>query len=682
MKLKNIFLTGIALTAVTACSDYLDVDTPSKYSPEYVFSSTSEADRALNGVYTTLLSNNAWGNAFINTLVLNSDVDYYANSSESSSTNSPKRFDVQPDGSTMKNVWNQAYSAIESANNYVYNLEHSSVYSPDVDLEDYEEYTQMVGEAKVIRAMFYDELCWYWGDVPFTMTPTYQDNEFLPDVVSRDTIRMRLINDLKAAAPQMQMSADLSDGVERISKEACWAMIARLALNAGGYSLRPDGNTYGKMERPSNYKEFYQIARVYADSVIQSGSHALSNDYRDVFINECNYSVVSSDDVIFEIPFAKEANGNIGYYQGPSVSFGSDGITTSHNWGKSSGSVGLEAFYRYSFDEEDVRLNHIDGMWSYTGLSVPSIRNSYTTYNNKWSKLWNTAGTGNETEGNTGINYPYLRYADVLLMFAEADNEINEGPTEDAKQALKTVRERAFRNASDASDKVDAYVDALSSKDDFLKAVLNERKWEFAGENMRWKDLVRNNIYNQELYWTFLRYYSIAEEASGSSDFIESVEHHDGVDEGRYSADLPRAMFYKVTTSANSRGTDVSFFPYGNYPNSTLDVLAIYNPYHGTDAEGHTFLNPDQAIWSEADFYQWWNDDLGCPVNQVLYSLYGYIRGDATGSIFFIDNGVQSEIQFNGTQNPTNMPVVRYILPYPQDIIERGGGAYTNSYGY
>lgn len=678
MKLKNIFLTGLALTAVTACSDYLDVDSPSKYSPEYVFSNTSEADRALNGVYEQLLVNNAYGKAFTYDLVLNSDVDFASNSSESSGTNNPKRFDVQPDGSTIKNVWNAAYQGIETANNFIYNMENSSVYSPDVDLEDYEEYTQMVGEAKVIRAMFYDELCWYWGDVPFSVTPTYQDNVFLPDVVSRDTIRLRLINDLKAAAPLMKMSADLSDGVERISKEACWAMIARLALNAGGYSLRPDGNTYGKMERPADYKSFYQIAKAYADSVIQSGSHKLSKAYRDVFIDECNYTVASGDDPIFEIPFAKEANGTIGYYQGPEVE-SSDGETL-HNWGECKGSAGLEAFYRYSFDEEDARLAYLDGMWSYTAQSVPDPRNSYTNFDNKWSKLWNTAGTGSETTDDTGINYPYLRYADVLLMFAEADNEINEGPTDEAKEALKTVRERAFRDAADKSEKVDTYVDALATKDDFLKAVLDERKWEFAGENMRWKDLARNNIYNQELYWTFLRYYAIAMEQGGpGSEYIDAVEAHDGMEEGRYANDLPVDMWYEVITNPQDKNI---------YPNLSLDILSIGNLYH--KAEKNSLPDPTTTDgWTKVGgdagnglYAGWYDEGVSSPKAQVLYSLFGFIRADTNGNVSFISNGSQNDIQFNGTESPANMPVVRYILPYPQDIIERGGGAYTNSYGY
>lgn len=680
MKLKNIFLTGLAMTALAACNDYLDVDTPSKYTPDYVFSSTTEADRALNGVYAQLLEGNTYGNAFTNSLILNSDVDFASNSSSSTGTNNPKRFDVTAESSTAKNVWNAVYQGVEYANEFIYNLNNSDSYTRD-NLEDYLEYAQMEGEAKVIRAMFYDELCWYWGDVPFTMTPTPANDSFLPEVVSRDTIRMRLINDLKGAALNMKMSSELSDGVERISKEACWAMIARLALNAGGYSLRPDGTTYGKMERPSNYKEFYQIARAYADSVIQSGSHALSKDYRDVFIDECNYTVASGDDPIFEIPFAKDASGNIGYSQGPTATVSSDGVNTLHNWGICNGGVRTTSFYRYSFDESDARLAYLDGMFYYSALNVATIRNDYTVHNNKWSKLWNTGGTGSDTEGNTGINYPYLRYADVLLMFAEADNEINEGPTAEAKQALKTVRERAFRGAENSSEKVDAYVDALSTKADFLKAVLDERKWEFAGENMRWKDLVRNNIYNQELYWTFLRYYSVAEESGGSSDYIESVEKHDGVESERYTADMPHNIIYKAVTNAESRSADLSqYYPFGNFPNQTQDVVVIYNPYHAMDSEGHSITKPD-GTWTEVAFYDWWTD-AGYPKAQVLYSLMGFMVGDEMGQIYFINNGAQTEMVFNGTQNPTNLPVVRYILPYPQDAIERSSGAYTNSYGY
>lgn len=672
MKLKNIFLAGLGIAMMSSCNDYLDVDSPSKYSPDYVFSTTTEANRALNGVYAQLLSNNAWGNAYVNSLVLNSDVDFASNAGQYSGTNNPKRFDVTSDGGTMKSVWEAAYQGVEYANNFVYNLEKSPAYL-NAEIDDKMEYDQMLGEAKVIRAMFYNELCWYFGDVPFTLIPTYSNTSFITPIESRDSIRATLIRDLATAAPKMKFAENLTNGVERVSKEACWAMIARLALTAGGYSLRPDGNSYGKMERPSNYRDFYNTAMIYADSVIISQKHKLDKNFQDVFVDECNYIVNSGDDVIFEIPFAKEANGNIGYYQGPTVSNNSGGLVTDHNWGQSNGGARVEAFYRFSFDEEDARRDYVNGMWYYDGLSVPKIRADYTVHNNKWSKLWNTSGMGPDKGGNTGINYPYLRYADVLLMYAEAANEVKNGPTTEAIEALCQVRDRAFRNSSNKDAKVKTYVDGFKTKEAFLKAVLNERKWEFAGENMRWKDLVRNNTYNEELYWTFLRYWMAAEEAGGSCDFTEAVEKHDGVAPGKYEKDLPRNTYYKIIANP----LDKTY-----YPNTTLDVLQIYNRYNGQemgeDGSYHSVTKPG-SDWSQQDFFAWWNDN-GYPTNQVLYSLFGYIRGDEGGGMYLINNGAQQRISSVTEVTPANLPVVRYILPFPQDICTRAG--YKNQYGY
>ena len=83
-------------------------------------------------------------------------------------------------------------------------------------------------------------------------------------------------------------------------------------------------------------------------------------------------------------------------------------------------------------------------------------------------------------------------------MYAEAENEVNEGPTEDEYNALKKVHNRAFSGNKTSS--IEWYDNAMNSKEDFLNAVLTERKFEFPGENMRWKDLVRNNQYSEKLF--------------------------------------------------------------------------------------------------------------------------------------------------------------------------------------
>ena len=95
-------------------------------------------------------------------------------------------------------------------------------------------------------------------------------------------------------------------------------------------------------------------------------------------------------------------------------------------------------------------------------------------------------------------NDPLIRYADILLMYAEAVNELY-GPRDDAKEALKRVRRRAF-DAAQWTDKVESYVESLTNETDFFQAVMDERKWEFGGEGIRKYDLARWNKYGEVIY--------------------------------------------------------------------------------------------------------------------------------------------------------------------------------------
>lgn len=679
MKIKNIFFVGIALAGLTSCNDYLSVDAPSKYDNTYVFSNVNEINRALNGVYAQLLSGSTYGDNYLTTFCMNSDVDYTTNSSEQSTNNSFRRFDCTSDASNLRSTWNAVYQGIEYANNFIYQLEKSPLYTPDNS--DYAALQQQMGEAKVIRAMFYHDLMWLWGDVPFSFTPSSEAKDYVMPVMSRDEINMKLIEDLESIAPKMQYAHSMKDGVERVSKEFAWAMIARIAMTAGGYSLRPDvsGNSYGTMQRPANYKDFYQLAHQYCDSIIKSGTHKLNNSYPQVFVNECNYTVVNDDDPIFEIPFTKNTSGNIGYLHGPRLNMnGNIGVGS---WGGASSNAQVSFFYRYSFDQRDLRLKYIDGLWAYTSTTNGAGQDSiavnpnftYTLYNNKWSKLWSTTGLGSATEGGDGINFPYMRYTDVLLMNAEALNEL-EGPNDEAKENLMTVRRRAF-DPTDQPQMVNAYVDSVSAtKESFLTAILNERKWEFGGENMRWKDLVRNNKYSEALYYQFLRYLIVAEFVGGSSsDYEDAVEAYDNVTAHKeYLSYMPTNIFWRRTSNPNNPSV---------FPNTSIDVLEVYNPWWQTVRPQDD--NTNNIHWQGSDVLGWWNDGAGAPQNQVLYSLYGFMRGDVNGNIFMIDgNGSPIPMPHPNSVNVSNLPVVRYILPYPRDIIQRSAGAYKNYYGY
>lgn len=702
MKIKNIFLTGIAALSLTSCNDFLDVEAPSAYTEEFVFSQKNEMERALNGVYAQALVNNLYGNAYQSTFVLNSDVDMQISSNNAHAHDSYSRFDCDDQGSGVYSFWTAAYQLVEYANKFIRSAEASTFYA-----QGDREVMQWIGEAKCLRAMVYHDLVVMYGDIPFTMEPSAEmGTDFVIPVVERETIQAAIIEDLKNAAASM--SSTKSTTVERCSKEFAQALIARIALTAGGYSLHPDksdNKSYGKMQRPDNYREFYKTAMDYADSVIVAGTHALNASYQDVFINECNYQVVGGDDVIFEIPFAKESTGNTGYLQGPSYS-AYEGKTVGV-WGAASGNARLNAFYRFMFRENDKRREFVNGLWYYSyytnaeGNLADSvyIRNDYTVHNNKWSKLWTSEGSalGNETSGATGINYPYMRYADVLLMYAEAANELNGGPTEKAVDCLTKVHSRAFDDGD-----AEFITQAQASKDDFQTAVLNERKWEFAGENSRWRDLVRTNTYARELVYCFLRYYSVGMQNAGSSiGYEDDINLHDAACSGNtdgYIDRLPERIYfhpYKIE-EANAYGLrmykaqlygydlDESSNVVQKYPNQSLKSLRIYNAYKPMSAPVTSAITRggfSALAWNYADFYQWGDTNSGTPKDQCKYSFYGYLRSDDGGNIWIVRDGVLSQLPATIPAS-SELPVVRYILPYPNLAIQRSAGAYKNYYGY
>lgn len=678
MKLKNILVIGLTSLTLASCNDFLDVESPSSYSEEFVFSQKTEINRALNGVYASILVNDLYGKAFQRTFILNSDVEMMISSTNVATHNSYARFDCDDQGSEINKYWQAAYKAIEDANRFIYNLENSPLYN-----EEDAEIMQMMGEAKCIRAMVYHDMVVMFGDIPFTFRPASQlGGDYVIPIMDRKEIQDNLINDLKAIAPKMSSSASVT--VERASQEFAYALIARIALTAGGYSLHPDKNnpkSYGVMSRPENYQDYYRIAKEYTNLVISSGSHSIGTSYKDVFLKESNFELISKGDPIFEIPFAKESTGETGNIQGP-TSTANEGQTLGKNvWGAADGNGRLNAFYRYSFDEKDKRRDFVNGLWYYgnstNNVSQDSclIRSDYTVHNNKWSKLWANAGQFlNTSSGSTGINFPYMRYADVLLMNAEAINEL-EGPTKEAQESLRQVRSRAF----DDQGAVNTYVtNAASSKEKFLQTVLDERKWEFAGENIRWRDLVRNNLYSQEVVYSFLRYLSVAMSNAGTyTGFEDDIAEHDG---SNYLDELPEYMYYHVLPQSAEWRVDPSQVYGYPYPNTTLDILYIYNPYKSASQPATALTAIDGKTWESAEFYQWSSDSE--PTNQCKYSFYGYIRHTEQGTIVLVKDGTEVPLEGNSVPSVSALPPVRYILPYPNAAIQRSAGAYKNYYGY
>lgn len=641
MKRYIIILSSVLLSLTSCKKDFLDVNSESKYEGDYVFSNKDEINRVLTAVYASLMSNDSYGNAYFNTFALNNDVEFTPLSGELQSVNGEdfKAFDGAQHAPTIYRFWNKQYQGIERANIFIDGIQNSPIFK-----KDDKDLTQQLGEAKVLRAMLYHDLVVMFGDVPFNTEPTMKlNNNFILPIKDRNEILDFLIEDLKVASLGMKHAKNINEGIERASKEFCQGLIARIALTRGGYALYPEG-LKGTMKRMPDYKSYYKIAMQYADSVISSNTHSLTKAYRNVFIDQTNNVVNNNDDPIFEIPFLRRSSSNLGYVTGGAVA-GTDGSTT-HAWGAVNGGMRLNAFYNYSFDRKDVRKDYTVGYWSYDASGVPQVLSDYSLYNNKWSKLWanNANALGNQSQGATGINLPYMRYADILLMYAEAVNEVEEGVSGSngakALAAFKEVRKRAF-SATDHALKVNHYTDSVAtSKASFFNAITLERKWEFGGENLRWKDLVRWNLYSKVVYDTFKDYYIVASMAG--SDYMDGYEAFQK---------LPFTKFFKRVANPNNK--DI-------YPNTSLQIIEFYNPWEATLAPGGT--------WSSINLYNWYNEDTAMPRNQILYSFRGFIKGGPSGNWEKLDRN--------------NLPPVRYILPIPNQVILMSNGLYKNQYGY
>ena len=178
---------------------------------------------------------------------------------------------------------------------------------------------------------------------------------------------------------------------------------------------------------------------------------------------------------------------------------GNTATKTKYGFTNNSNVVSTTPYYFYTFDPNDIRRNATVGFYNYTTDNKEVfLASPYAWTFQKWdqrfnSSTWLASNLAANGKVGYGINWCIMRYSDVLLMFAETENEINGGPTTDAITALKLVRQRAFAS-SDWPEKVDAYVASKTGKDAFFDAIVNERAWEFGGEGVRKYDLIRWNL--------------------------------------------------------------------------------------------------------------------------------------------------------------------------------------------
>lgn len=505
-------LLGFGILSVS-CSDFLTEEPRALTSSSEAFSNVTYATKSTLGVYRTLLGGPAYGSR-LSLFFPYDDGEIWGtprNSVPDNGARDVSRYDVKPTHGFLDPVFRNLYTGIEKANLCIKYIPRMGVYEGGTD-EEKAALRRLLGESLTLRALFYFELIRIWGDVPAQFEPSEDMADLNLAKTDRDVIYDRLLEDLKQAADLVpwRKTEGISDD-ERITQGAVRGLRARIALFRGGYSLRRETN---KMERRDDYKAFYQIARDECAEIMKhTESHDLNPSFEAVFKDGlCSFAIDPYGEVMFEVAMAGgnyDLSGSFGYTNGPKV------------YGQGNGAILVVPSYFYSFDPADKRRDVTTAFYQINTKGEKELTELSGIYDGKFRRDWIKASVPISTRLQySDVNWPLLRFSDVLLMFAEAENELNGKPTDAALDAFTRVRLRGF------GGDVTKIGTIPSSYEGFFEAIVKERSLEFGGEGIRKYDLIRWNLLGTKL-----------EEARQN---LKKIKNHEAPYEN-----VPKFMYYK-----------------------------------------------------------------------------------------------------------------------------------------
>lgn len=502
----NIITFCSVVLFCSSCKKFLDMPSESKFDTNTTFENAGKAEMAVLGAYSAAINPEMYYQ-----LLSGTDECMSIENNNSKEIFARYAYDAT---NTVNSTYTAMYSAIERANSCIKGIsELASKSTSDKALTD-----KILGESYAIRAYAYFNIVRFWGDVPFSMVPTMDAESFTLPRTNRDLIYDQCISDLQKATTLIPWKKEGGIPSERISRQAAYGLLARVALHSAGYSLRWNLSTYDagsvKLEKRADaarVRALYTIARDACNAVILRDENSLVGNFdklwRDILTKRYN------DESIWEF-------GMYGPNQ-PDVRIGyTSGISTPTGTVYSKAAPQISAMPTLYFDYEDGDQRRDVSICNYELLNAAGTAsmNAYPSRTiGKYRVTWKK--DRGSSDSRRDINTPILRFADILLMFAEAESELN-GVTPAAKQAFEKVRLRAFKN--------NASLIGTTPTDpkDFLTAIIKERKLELAFEGTRRTDLVRWGVQYETL---------MAEK----NKLIDMANHT-----GRY-ANIPKFAAYK-----------------------------------------------------------------------------------------------------------------------------------------
>lgn len=562
--IKTLFLSGLVLSTAS-CEDFLDQTSESEHTPENVWNSPYYSELVLNRAYGALTEDGTYAQVMAFTTSLNTDIELVDAGDAASYTNqgserSYMNYNAIAGGwSKAQQAWDKSYIAIEYCNNVIDGVSGSSLANNTTTVG--RQMLRYKGEAITLRAMLYFDLIRNFGDVPLKLSETKTDlsNVYIPKT-DRDEIMDELIKSLEEAIEYLPWVGENGYTTEHVTKGYAHALLANIALQRAGWSIREAAKegyetaaensdpTY-PTQRPAaaERKGYYELALKHLNAIIANGKHQLNPSIADQWylVNQRALDTKYYEN-IFEIPMGLNKSGEFGYTVGVRIS----GASAKYGpKGNSSGKVKLTAPYFWSFDHNDLRRDLTCATYELkeeNGVLKENMQKNepFKIYVAKWdirkmNEEWRIAALGTTEKVPTGINTIKMRYPQVLLMYAEALNELN-GPDNaaggagmTAREALAKVHTRSFAEA----DKTAAleYVNAISAdKDAFFEAIVQENAWELAGEGVRKFELERWNLLSKKI-----------------DEFKETFKY-------QFENEYPKDLYYKTITEGSEVRIDMA----------------------------------------------------------------------------------------------------------------------------
>lgn len=510
----------VLVMPLVSCEDYLDTPAKSTIDESVLYSTPDLARGAVDGIKFAFAETNSHRSRYTPYYGFNTDIEFHYQSldGEFDDDGALSGYSATPQNGRMNqsnNAWAMMYQGIERANICIRGLRNYG------DTENNEELARLLGESLTLRAIYYSDLLRAWGDVIPRFEPITSETIYVPKT-SRDSIYKVIIADLDEAADLVPWPNETSatSTVETVNKAFVKGLRARMCMAAAGYSQYPDG--IRKSNDPElSVSNMYPIAlQECLDVIAQEGfSVELEDEFETVFRKNCEDNINAGGESLWEIPWA---NSRGRYVSSFGVRHTSSDQYTGTGRGGSAG-PNPQLFYDYDVKDKRRDVSIVPYRWAKAvdGFAPQELSNIETLYFGKLRYEWMIRQTSSSDDG---VNKNYMRYAEIILMAAELENELN-GPTA-AAPYLKKIRQRAF-DQSDWAEKVDTYVDALTTKEAMFNAIVDEQAFEFCGEMLRKQNLIRWNLLKTKIDEAKQKMYALRDRT------------------GEY-ADVPRKLYYRL----------------------------------------------------------------------------------------------------------------------------------------